>query len=222
MHATMCDYLADTVQNSIEAGASVIDVSLSEEGGVVSVEIRDNGKGMDAATLARVWDPFYTEPGKHAKRRVGLGLPLLRQMAEGAEGGVSLASVKGVGTTLSYRWQGAHCDAPPFGDIPATLVSLMNYPGGFELNFTHSRGGGASGESSSGGASGAFSSGGASGESSAGGGGVASYTISRSELIEALGGIETADNILLARDFIAGQEEELASAASTNAASASN
>ena len=178
MHATMCDYLADTVQNSIEAGASIIDVSLAEEGGTVSVEIRDNGKGMDSATLARVWDPFYTEPGKHAKRRVGLGLPLLRQMVESADGAVSLESKRGEGTTLAYRWQSSHCDAPPFGDIPTTLVSLMNYPGDFDLNFTHSRS-------------------------------AASYTISRSILIEALGGIETADNILLAKEFIAGQEEEI-------------
>ena len=85
MHATICDCLADTVQNAIEAGATRIEVRLEEDAEAVKLLIRDNGKGMDDATLARVWDPFFTEPGKHARRRVGLGLPLLRQMVEAAQ-----------------------------------------------------------------------------------------------------------------------------------------
>ena len=63
MHATLTDVIADTAQNSIEAGAKKIEVSLIEDGATISVRIRDNGKGMDAATQDRAFDPFYTEPG---------------------------------------------------------------------------------------------------------------------------------------------------------------
>ena len=63
MHATLSDVIADTAQNSIEAGAKKIEVSLIEDGKTISVRIKDNGKGMDAATRERAFDPFYTEPG---------------------------------------------------------------------------------------------------------------------------------------------------------------
>ena len=53
MHATLADVIADTAQNSIEAGAKRVEVSLVELDGRIAVDIRDNGKGMDEATLKR-------------------------------------------------------------------------------------------------------------------------------------------------------------------------
>ncbi len=142
MHATISDVICDTVQNSIEAGARNIELALTEDGRMIRVEIKDDGKGMDEATLARVWDPFYTEPGKHAARRVGLGLPLLRQIAESTGGGVSLKSEKGRGTDLAYSFAADNVDTPPMGDIAGTVLTLFNYEGAFELVFRHARGGG--------------------------------------------------------------------------------
>ena len=110
MHATLTDVIADTAQNSIEAGASKVEVSLVEDGSTISVTIVDNGKGMDAATRERAFNPFYTEPGKHDKRKVGLGLPILKQICEACDGGVSLDSTPGVGTTLAYRFAAHHID----------------------------------------------------------------------------------------------------------------
>ena len=104
MHATLSDVIADTAQNSIEAGAKKIELSLIEDGTTISVRIRDNGKGMDMATQERAFDPFYTEPGKHDKRRVGLGLPILKQLCESTNGAVSLSSVPGEGTLLEYSF----------------------------------------------------------------------------------------------------------------------
>ena len=43
MHATLADVIADTAQNSIEAGAKKIEVSLIEDGTTISVRIKDNG-----------------------------------------------------------------------------------------------------------------------------------------------------------------------------------
>ena len=80
MHASIADVIADTAQNSIEAGAKNVTVSLVEDGEYVSVSIADNGKGMDEGVLGRVFDPFFTEAGKHDRRKVGLGLPILKQL----------------------------------------------------------------------------------------------------------------------------------------------
>lgn len=178
MHATLTDVLTDTAQNSIEAGARHIDVEIVEDGTFFSVKIADNGKGMDEATQRRAFDPFYTEAGKHDKRKVGLGLPMLKQLCEMCGGGVSLESEKGVGTTLCYRFEANNIDLPPVGDVPTALLTLFNYPGDFELVFTHRT---PKGE----------------------------YSISRSELADAVGGLESVEGLSLAREFLESQESEL-------------
>ena len=179
MHATIADVIADTAQNSIEAGASRVEVALVEDGVTVSVRIADNGKGMDEATQRRAFNPFYTEPGKHDKRKVGLGLPILKQLCEATDGGLSLDSAPGRGTTLSYHFRADHVDLPPMGDIAAMVLMLFNYPGEFELVFTHRKGG-------------------------------EEYAISRSELADAVGGLESVEGITLAKEFLESQESALA------------
>jgi len=141
MHATLCDYLADIAQNAIEAGATVIEVDVGEDGEQVKVRVSDNGKGMDAATQARLWDPFYSEAGKHARRRVGLGLPLLRQVVEATGGGLALDSVPGAGTTVRFTLPAGHLDTPPLGDLPGTLLGLMAHDGDYDLQFRRTRAG---------------------------------------------------------------------------------
>ena len=178
MHATIADVIADTAQNSIEAGASRVEVALVEDGVTVSVRIADNGKGMDEATQRRAFNPFYTEPGKHDKRKVGLGLPILKQLCEATDGGLSLESAPGRGTTLSYHFRADHVDLPPMGDIAAMVLMLFNYPGEFELVFTHRKGG-------------------------------EEYEIARSELADAVGGLESAEGLTLAKEFLASQESAL-------------
>ena len=140
MHATLADVIADTAQNSIEAGASKIEVTLIEDGTTIFVRIKDNGKGMDTATQERAFDPFYTEPGKHDKRRVGLGLPILKQLCESTDGSVALSSVSGEGTVLEYSFAAKHIDLPPMGDLVEMVLMLFNYPGDFNLVFTHKKG----------------------------------------------------------------------------------
>ena len=175
MHATLTDVIADTAQNSIEAGAKKIEVSLIEDGKTISVRIRDNGKGMDTATQERAFDPFYTEPGKHDKRKVGLGLPILKQLCESTDGSVSLSSVPGEGTILEYSFAAKHIDLPPMGDLVEMVLMLFNYPGDFDLVFTHRKG-------------------------------EMDYSISRSELADAVGGFETPEGLSLAREFLFSQE----------------
>lgn len=178
MHATLADMIADTAQNSIEAGASRVEVSVIEDGNLVSVKISDNGKGMDAPMVSRAFDPFYTEPGKHDKRKVGLGLPLLKQACEACGGSVSLKSRKGIGTELSYSFDPSNIDMPPMGNLADAVVTLFNYPGDFDLSFAHRT---ASGE----------------------------YAISRHELADAVGGLESVEGLTLAREYMRSQEEAL-------------
>lgn len=137
MHATLCDYVADIVQNAVEAAADRVEVILRTGGGRVDVKICDNGKGMSAETLAKARDPFWTEPGKHDARPVGLGLPFLQQVADQTGGTLDVSSAPGRGTTLALSLPAAHWDTPPVGDLAGTVVGLMSFVGDFELTFRH-------------------------------------------------------------------------------------
>lgn len=142
MHACVCDVIAELVQNSIEAGASRVELDVYAGPDRVDVRVSDNGKGMDAETMAKAAEPFYSEAGKHDGRRVGLGLPFLYQTAEAAGGSVDLRSAPGRGTTVRFTLDAAHVDAPPLGDLPAALVSLLAFEGDYDLALTRRAPGG--------------------------------------------------------------------------------
>ena len=58
--------------------------------------MKDDGCGMDAATLPRIFDPFFTT--KFTGR--GLGLAAVSGIVRGHRGGLEVASAPGRGTTF--------------------------------------------------------------------------------------------------------------------------
>ena len=68
-------------------------------GRYVRMDIEDNGTGMDAATLAKASEAFFTTKGPG--QGTGLGLAMARGFAEQFAGGLAVASTPGVGTTVS-------------------------------------------------------------------------------------------------------------------------
>lgn len=133
MQPTSCDTLLDIVQNAFEAGATEVRLEWARRGTRLEVEVGDNGRGMDAATVQKALDPFWTDGEKHPGRKVGLGLPFLKQAAEQCGGGFAIASEPGRGTTVRFAFDLANVDAPPTGDVAGTLAALMAWPGEREV-----------------------------------------------------------------------------------------
>ncbi len=117
-------HILDIGENSITAGASLIQITINEnsEENTLFLKIQDNGTGLDEETRKKVLDPFYTTKGS---KRIGLGLPLLAQAAREAGGELTLRSEAGKGTTVLARFVLDHIDRKPLGNIAETLVTLI-------------------------------------------------------------------------------------------------
>ncbi len=116
-------HVLDIAQNSIKAGASLVTVSFArdaERG--LTLLVQDDGCGMPPDFLARVTDPFTTT---RTTRKVGLGLPMLKQSAVMTGGSFAIESVPGGGTTVRAHFRLEHIDCIPMGDICDTLLTLI-------------------------------------------------------------------------------------------------
>jgi anti-sigma regulatory factor (Ser/Thr protein kinase) len=120
----LCFHLADLVQNSVAADARTISLHISESsrGDCLTLEVTDDGRGMDTLTLARAQDPFFTSKGF---KKVGLGIPLLKATTQACRGDFHIASSPGQGTRIKARLQKSHLDCPPLGNLEETLLSLL-------------------------------------------------------------------------------------------------
>jgi anti-sigma regulatory factor (Ser/Thr protein kinase) len=117
-------HILDIVENSIDAGATKIEIVINEniKNNKLTMKIKDNGKGISKKTLKAVVDPFYTTK---KTRRVGLGLSMLAQATREADGTFGITSKKSKGTTVTARFVYDHIDRKPLGDIAETIISLV-------------------------------------------------------------------------------------------------
>ena len=120
----LSQYILDISENSLKAEASRVEIALSEstQGNGIELSVSDNGTGMDSEQILMVQDPFYTT---RTERKVGLGIPFLKQAAELCGGKLEIVSQRGKGTTIRAIFQRDCIDCPPLGDISATLVALF-------------------------------------------------------------------------------------------------
>ena len=117
-------HILDLSQNSISAGASLVQITVNEdtEADRLVITIEDNGKGMDKDLLLRVKDPFVTT---RTSRRVGLGIPLMLAACRRCEGDLVIESEENVGTKLAATFKHSHIDRAPMGDMAETMLSLI-------------------------------------------------------------------------------------------------
>ena len=112
------------LRNSVSAKATEIKIVIcvNTQQNQLMVQITDNGKGMDAETLNRVTDPFYTT---RTTRKVGLGIPFFKQEAECTGGSFSISSVPGKGTQITAVFCTDSIDCMPLGNLNETVYSLI-------------------------------------------------------------------------------------------------
>ena len=105
------DHLTQVIMNLLVNAADAMEgrtepkpritVSTNYLEGYAVVSVADNGTGMDQATLARVFEEFFTTkpPGKGS----GIGMAVSKSLIESDGGVISLESEPGTGTTVTVR-----------------------------------------------------------------------------------------------------------------------
>ncbi|MGE5419998.1 MAG: ATP-binding protein [Chloroflexota bacterium] len=129
--------ILDIVQNSVAAGANLIEISINESVKTDKLEvlIKDNGKGIPKHIMATVDDPFTTT---RTTRKMGLGLPLLRYHASLTGGDIEIKSEEGKGTEVKAFFGRSHIDRQPLGDITGVLIILISANPDIDFLYTHS------------------------------------------------------------------------------------
>jgi len=125
-------HILDIIQNSLSAGALLIKLTVIEDipGNRLVIIIEDNGKGMSSEVVSRLDDPFFTS---RTTRKVGLGIPLLKQSAEQSGGGIEIKSEPGKGTIVSAFFEYNHIDRPPLGDVSNAFMLMVSSNPGVEF-----------------------------------------------------------------------------------------
>ena len=120
--------ILDIAENSVKAGASLIEIDLSETDEKLIISIKDNGCGMSDETLNSVTDPFYTT---RTTRKVGLGIPFFKMEAEQTGGKFEIISKQSDssddlhGTEVTAEFIKKSIDFIPLGNISETIVTLI-------------------------------------------------------------------------------------------------
>ena len=99
--AQMEQVFFNLIKNALEAmkDGGDLDIEVGADDRDVHVVIRDNGSGMDAATLAHIFEPYQTSKEQGS----GLGLMLSRRIVHAHGGEIDVESKPGAGTAFTVR-----------------------------------------------------------------------------------------------------------------------
>lgn len=121
-------HIMDILQNSTRAKATEVTLRVIENptDDTLTLQFIDNGCGMSPEMVNNVINPFFTT---RTTRKVGLGIPLLKQNAELTGGSLHIQSEVGKGTEVTAVFGLTHIDRPPMGDLAGTVVLTASaYP----------------------------------------------------------------------------------------------
>jgi signal transduction histidine kinase len=92
------EVVINLVENARDAGATAVDVTVrGESDGTVRLAVADNGRGIPADDLPRVFEPHFST----TTSGTGLGLAICRRLVESWGGTIAIESELGRGTTVT-------------------------------------------------------------------------------------------------------------------------
>ncbi|MHB1311739.1 MAG: ATP-binding protein [Gemmatimonadaceae bacterium] len=93
------EVLLNVLENARHAGSRQVRVAVAKAEGSVRIVVRDDGHGIAADVLPRIFEPHFSTRTSGS----GLGLAISRRMIDGWGGGIEVASTTGEGTAVTIR-----------------------------------------------------------------------------------------------------------------------
>ncbi len=115
--------LVSNARDATGKGGKIVVETSNVSGSHVRLSIRDSGTGMDADTLSRMYDPFFTT--KEKGKGTGLGLSTVHGIVRQNGGQITVESAPGEGTLFSIdfpRVAETRREIPPLAEGPETVL----------------------------------------------------------------------------------------------------
>ena len=82
--------LRNLIENALKHGTPPVEVILNSTKDFIKITVTDSGNGISVNDIEKVFEPFYRGSGQQNKNGYGLGLPLVKQIAEAHNGNVKI------------------------------------------------------------------------------------------------------------------------------------
>lgn len=95
--------LDNAVRYRAEGRAPVIEVSGERTGDKAVYRVSDNGPGLPAGDLGRIWNVFYSHERAGARKGEGIGLPMIKRLVEKNGGAIKAEAAPGRGLVFTIE-----------------------------------------------------------------------------------------------------------------------
>lgn len=125
-------HIMDIVQNSIDAKASLIKISIKEANNILFIEIKDNGLGLTDNQLHLVEKTVFSTKEGNSR---GRGIKLFKNAAISSGGNFNITSVPNKGTAIKAKFNLLNSNF--LGDISSTVRLLIHCNPDLDFVFFH-------------------------------------------------------------------------------------
>ncbi|MDY4975544.1 MAG: HAMP domain-containing sensor histidine kinase [Clostridia bacterium] len=119
--------LINLITNAFSYGNTTVWISLHRQDKEVVFQVRDDGAGIPEEQLPKIWERFYQVDRSRSQQNgsMGLGLAMVKQIAQLLEGRLEVQSILGQGSIFTYRMQLAdYNEESPLPDSNSSKPSI--------------------------------------------------------------------------------------------------
>ena len=100
MRQAVANLVDNAVKYTPRGGRVSVDTRIDPSAREATIRVQDNGRGIPAEAISRIWERLYRVDSSRAERGLGLGLSLVKAIAVAHGGRVTVQSAPGQGSSF--------------------------------------------------------------------------------------------------------------------------